>query len=230
VSASEERSAVRRIGRDPDAFEEFYRRHIADLTRFVTRRVNDPHTAADLTAEVFLQVIHSAEGYRGGPGGSRGWLYGIARNVVATAHRDTARRHRHETRIAGHRLLGGDDLLRVEEQIDAARAAAALATELAALPEGERAVLELVSYDGLTVAEAAVALGIRPGTARVRLHRARRLAGRGHPAEPPAGTGAPDIRTPNTRRPDTAQPDTRTPGSRQPDIKTPDTRQPEVST
>jgi RNA polymerase sigma-70 factor (ECF subfamily) len=45
---------------------------------------------------------------------------------------------------------------------------------LQALPDGERAVLELVSVDGFTVAEAAAALGIRPVTARVRLHRARR--------------------------------------------------------
>jgi RNA polymerase sigma-70 factor (ECF subfamily) len=44
---------------------------------------------------------------------------------------------------------------------------------LQALPEGERAVLELVSVDGFTVAEAAAALNIRQVTARVRLHRAR---------------------------------------------------------
>jgi RNA polymerase sigma-70 factor (ECF subfamily) len=34
-------------------------------------------------------------------------------------------------------------------------------------------VLELVAVDGLTVSEAAAALGIRAVTARVRLHRAR---------------------------------------------------------
>jgi DNA-directed RNA polymerase specialized sigma24 family protein len=37
-------------------------------------------------------------------------------------------------------------------------------------------VLELVAIDGLAVKEAAAALGIRPGTARVRLYRARRAA------------------------------------------------------
>ena len=42
------------------------------------------------------------------------------------------------------------------------------------LPEAERAVLELVALDELTVAEAAAAAGVRPVTARVRLHRARR--------------------------------------------------------
>src|SRR5438067_3470319 len=45
---------------------------------------------------------------------------------------------------------------------------------LAGLPPDERAVLELVAIDGLPVKDAAAALGIRHGTARVRLHRARR--------------------------------------------------------
>jgi RNA polymerase sigma-70 factor (ECF subfamily) len=47
-------------------------------------------------------------------------------------------------------------------------------------------VLELVAIDELPVKEAAAALGIRPGTARVRLHRARRAVrdALGRPAVP----------------------------------------------
>jgi RNA polymerase sigma-70 factor, ECF subfamily len=41
------------------------------------------------------------------------------------------------------------------------------------LSSGERAVLELVAIDELSLAEAAAAVGVRPVTARVRLHRAR---------------------------------------------------------
>ena len=60
------------------------------------------------------------------------------------------------------------------ERIDALRRVRELHAALRALPEGERAVLELVSVDGLTVAEAAAALHIRQVAARVRLHRARK--------------------------------------------------------
>ena len=42
------------------------------------------------------------------------------------------------------------------------------------LPPGDREVLRLVEWECLTPAELATALGVRPGTARVRLHRARR--------------------------------------------------------
>ena len=76
--------------------------------------------------------------------------------------------------VAGRRLLGADDVERLTEKIDAFRKVRELHEKIRTLPDSERAVLELVSVDGLTVAEAAVALGIRQGTARVRLHRARR--------------------------------------------------------
>jgi RNA polymerase sigma factor (sigma-70 family) len=165
---------VRSIGTDPAAFTEFYRAHVAEVTRFVTRRVADPQVAADLTAEVFLAVIEAATQYRGSFGGPRTWLYGIARNVIASEFRRSARERGAEQLIAGRRLLDPDDVERLEAQIDAARQVRDLHRELRALPTGERAVLELVSVDGLSVAEAAAALGIRPVTARVRLHRARR--------------------------------------------------------
>ena len=46
---------------------------------------------------------------------------------------------------------------------------------LARLTPGDREVLLLVTWEGLTPAETAIALGIPPGTARSRLHRARAL-------------------------------------------------------
>jgi RNA polymerase sigma factor (sigma-70 family) len=168
---------VRSIGTDPAAFTQFYRAHADEVTRFVVRRVADPQLAADLTAEVFLAVIDAAPRYRGSFGGPRTWLYGIARNVIAAELRRSMRERRAETLVAGHRLLDADDVDRLVEKIDAARQVRELHAALQALPEGERAVLELVSVDGLTVAEAAAALNIRQVTARVRLHRARQALG-----------------------------------------------------
>jgi RNA polymerase sigma factor (sigma-70 family) len=166
---------VRSIGTDPDAFTQFYREHVDEVSRFVARRVSDPQLAADLTAEVFLAVIEAAARYRGSFGGPRTWLYGIARNVIATEFRRSARDRHAESQVAGRRLLDADDVGRLAEKIDALRQVRELHAELQALPEGERAVLELVSVDGLTVAEAAAALNIRQVTARVRLHRARQV-------------------------------------------------------
>ena len=166
--------SVRSVGADPAAFTEFYRAHVDEVTRFVARRVADPQLVADLTADVFLAVIDAAPRYRGSFGGPRTWLYGIARNVIAAQARRYVREQRAESLVAGRRLLDADDVDRLTDKIDALRRVRELHEALQALPEGERAVLELVSVDGLTVAEAAAALNIRQVAARVRLHRARR--------------------------------------------------------
>lgn len=165
---------VTAIGRDPAALEVFYRRHVADVTRFVARRISDPHTVDDLTTEVFLAAIDAAGRYQAGRGSPRAWLLGIARNVVAAEWRRHAGERDKARRAGGHRHLDGDDIVRLEEQIDAQRAARGLHAKLSVLPERLRSVIELVDLDGLSLAEAAAALGIRDGAARVRLHRARR--------------------------------------------------------
>jgi RNA polymerase sigma factor (sigma-70 family) len=170
---SSSRDEIRRIGTDPDAFEAFYRTHVDAVERFVVRRVRDPHRAADLTAEVFLAAIESADGYRPARGKPVAWLYGVARNVLAADRRRHGRELDAAQRFNGRRLLDEDDIVRLEERIDAEAQAGELYLAMNRLSDGERAVLELVSVDGLTVQDAARALGIRPVTARVRLHRAR---------------------------------------------------------
>ncbi|MGW7256084.1 RNA polymerase sigma factor [Streptomyces sp. NPDC054834] len=175
--------------RDPQLFEDFYRRHVDAVTSFVARRVADAHTVADLTAEVFLAVLDSAHTYRPSRGSETAWLYGIARNVVSGEHRRVARETERVRRISGRRLLEGDDISRLEDKLDAESPGRRALAALERLPEGERAVMELIAVDQLTVTEAAAALGIRQVTARVRLHRARkslRTESQRTDAEPPA--------------------------------------------
>jgi RNA polymerase sigma factor (sigma-70 family) len=162
-----------RIADDPAAIEEFYREHVGPVQQFVVRRVADPYLAADLTADVFVAAIEAAPSYRHERAAPAAWLYGVARNVVAAEFRRAARERRAHARVVGRRLLNDDDIERMQARIDAAEQARHLFTALRRLPAGERAVLELVALDELSVGEAASALGLRPVTARVRLHRAR---------------------------------------------------------
>jgi RNA polymerase sigma factor (sigma-70 family) len=162
------------IATNPDALEAFYRRHIDSISRFVARRTDSPHVAADLVADVFVAAMDSAHTYHPARGTEIEWLYGVARNTISADRRREAREKRLENRIAGRRLLDTDDVTRIEERIDAERTARRILDAMAGLPAGERAVLELVVIDQLSVGEAAAVLGIRQGTARVRLHRARR--------------------------------------------------------
>ncbi|HET6938888.1 MAG TPA: RNA polymerase sigma factor [Nocardioides sp.] len=162
-----------RIGRDPDALEAFYRDHVEVVQRFVARRVSDPHLAADLTADVFLAAVDGAATYDSRRGPVVAWLYGVGRNAIAAEARRRARELHAVRRIEGRRLLDGAALSRIEERLDAERESRRLHRAIAALPEADRALLELVSLDGLSIADAARVLGVKPATARVRLHRSR---------------------------------------------------------
>ena len=161
------------IGRDADAFEAFYRQHLPWVRRFVARRVDDPHTAADLTADIFVAVIDGAARYRATSGTPAAWLAGIARNVVADHVRRGVRESRAHTRLSGRALLDESSLERIADRIDGERVTRELYRSLAALPATQRAVVELVAVDGLSLTEAAHVLGISAGNARVRYHRAR---------------------------------------------------------
>jgi RNA polymerase sigma factor (sigma-70 family) len=162
------------IALDPDIFEVFYREHVEGVERFVARRAGDRECAADLTAEIFLAAIDSAHRYRPRLGTPKAWLFGIARVLVAGDARRRDRRRAGEERLRGSALLDEDDAARMDARIDAVAQSRRLYEAMDALPETERAVLELVALDELGLAEAAAAAGIRPVTARVRLHRARR--------------------------------------------------------
>jgi RNA polymerase sigma-70 factor (ECF subfamily) len=168
---------LRWIGTDSDLFEAFYREHVEGLQRFVARRVGDRERAADLTAEIFLAAIDSAHRYRPGRAAPKTWLYGIARVLVANDRRRSGRERASEAGedwVRGSALLDPDDAARIDARIDAAAQSRRLYEAMDCLPDAERAVLELVAIDELTVAEAAAAAGVRSGTARVRLYRARR--------------------------------------------------------
>lgn len=168
---------VRDVGTDPDLFEGFYREHLEEVQHFVARRVDDPHVAADLTADIFVAVIENAQSYDPLLGTQRAWLFGIAKHVVHAEYRRRERHGRAIGRLAGHRVLEADALEHAVERLDAHAQARALREQITFLAPRLRDVLELVAVDQLSVSDAATALGISPNAARVRLHRARRQLG-----------------------------------------------------
>ena len=143
------------IGTDPAAFEALYREHLPFVRSFVARRVHDPHTAADLTADIFVAVIESAHRYRPAARPPVARLAGVARNVVAGHQRSRARELRAVSRLRSRALLDDAAVERIAQRIDAERASRDLNLSQDALPAGRRAVVELVAVDGLSLAEAA---------------------------------------------------------------------------
>lgn len=163
------------IARDAGAFEDFYREHLPSVRTFVARRVDDPLQAADLTADVFVRVLHSASTYRASQGPPRAWVIGIARHVVLDHRRGRVREAAAVRRLQGRQLLDADSSERIVDRIVAERDARSLLASIAELPPSLRAVVELVAVEGLSTTDAAQVLGISAGAARVRYHRGRRI-------------------------------------------------------
>ena len=163
-----------RIAREPDALEAFYRDHVEAVQRFVARRVSDPHLAADLTADVFLAAVDSAASYDARPRPRR-------RLAVRRGPQRHRRRGPPPGPGAARRTPGrGAPPRSTAPPWPGSRSGSTPSASRAGCtarspssPEGDRALLELVSLDGLSIADAARVLGVKPATARVRLHRSR---------------------------------------------------------
>ena len=100
-------------------------------------------------------------------------MFGIAAHVYAAHCEASSRQQDRPARLAGRRDLDQDQVEELLDRVDAERAGRELIATLATLPERDSAVIELVDMAGLTSKEAAAALGLTPGTTRMRLMRAR---------------------------------------------------------
>ena len=160
---------------DAESFACFFRRHVGPITLYAVRRCNDPEDVGDLVAETFLVALQAAGRYVPETDTALPWLFGIARRILAKQRRRQAGTRRLLIKNSNSHLLftsAEDDA--VASAIDAARQGPALEAGLARLSAGEREVIELVAYDGLTPTEVAEALQLSPNAARLRLSRARR--------------------------------------------------------
>ena len=181
----------------PDAFVEVVRRHEVAVHAYLARRAGR-QAADDLLGEVWVRAFGGRAGFDPAHSDARPWLYGIARNVLR-AHWRGAGSGRSGDRAgragrlavgtvgaaAGAGVVGAADRGEAvgvvdpwDDVIDRLDSAAAARTRemvgaVRALPPEEREVLLLVAWEQLTPAQAALVLGIPPGTARSRLHRAR---------------------------------------------------------
>jgi RNA polymerase sigma factor (sigma-70 family) len=154
-------------------FERLYRANVEAVTSYFARRSADPHVVADLTADTFVTAITSFETFDPRKGTARAWVFGIARHVYAAHCEAYGQQQNRLQRLAGRRDLEPDQVEELLDRIDAERAGRDLVTGLDMLPDRERALVELVDLAGLRPKEAAAALGVTPGAARMRLMRAR---------------------------------------------------------
>lgn len=154
--------------RAEDELTLIYQRHAAAVAAYVLRRT-DASDAPDVVAEAFLVAWRRRDIVPDEPE-TLPWLYGVARNVLANQRRGQRRRSQLAERLATMLVDHAVDPPSVEETEEFSRVARALRN----LPADDAEVLRLASWEALSPAEIATVLDLPPGTARQRLHRARR--------------------------------------------------------
>jgi RNA polymerase sigma-70 factor (ECF subfamily) len=151
-------------------WEDVVRDHSARVYRLAYRLTGDHHDAEDLTQEVFVRVFRSLATYT--PGTFEGWMHRITTNLFL----DQVRRRKRVRFDAlapevTERLpdLGPGP----EREFERSNLDTDVRAALAALSPQFRAVVVLADVEGLSYEEVGRTLGIKLGTVRSRLHRAR---------------------------------------------------------
>ncbi len=146
---------------DLAAFEELVRTYQAEVFRFARHLTRDRTAAEDVTQEAFLRAFRFIGGYRGETRFSS-WLLRITRNCAI----DAARKQHYPIvdQDARPERAGAVANAVVRAELDAA---------LASLGTEHRETFLLVEVLGLSHREVADVLGVRVGTVKSRMFRAR---------------------------------------------------------
>src|SRR4051794_5937086 len=141
-------------------FEQIYAEHREAVRAYVRRRAPEA-LVDDVVSETFVVCLRRIDGV---PAEPLPWLYAVAWKTLANERRKRARIANSQVSPVGAPGPVGDGVL---------------ATAFNALNERDREVLRLVAWEGLSLADAASALGCSGVACRVRYHRAKtRLASR----------------------------------------------------
>lgn len=161
---------VELVSGDAEAFGQFYARHEDFVLSVFLRRCGSAEVAADLTAETFARALAGRQAFDVSRGEPRGWLYGIARHVLADSLargrvEDSTRRELSLERL----VLDDEAITRIEELTDDVALAA-----LDGLPQNQRIAVRGRVLGEAEYEELARMLRCSPSVVRQRVSRGLR--------------------------------------------------------
>lgn len=156
-----------------------FRSFAGALTGFMRARTGDSATADDLVQEVFLRVHRGVGELREGERVA-GWVFQIARNVVADHYRRGDGRPERNDHVDLEEHLeravdAGSDLESEGAAIQNRQLGLWLAATIQTLPAAYREALTLVELEGLTQRQAAERLGLSHSGLKSRVQRGRAM-------------------------------------------------------
>lgn len=192
-------------GEAPPTWEAIVAEHSARVYRLAYRLTGNQHDAEDLTQETFIRVFRSLSTYT--PGTFEGWLHRITTNLFLDQVRRRRRIRMDPLGEDAGDVVGPAGLGTPERGFEHANLDQDVQRALDALSPEYRAAVVLCDIEGLSYEEIAVTLGIKLGTVRSRIHRARAQLRESLAHRAPAGAvpgvpgrdGAADVEVPAAR-------------------------------
>ena len=155
---------------EPAALDGLVRRLRPAVYRYCRTRLPDRETAEDVTQEVMIAMIDALQRRRATGHSLRAYVFGIATNKIAMAHRTAYRRREiltDEPPEGQARTAGPAQVAEDRETVGEINAL------LGELPENYRSVILLRDMEELSTLETAQTLDLTEDVVKTRLHRAR---------------------------------------------------------
>jgi RNA polymerase sigma-70 factor (ECF subfamily) len=158
------------LGGDHHAFTILVERHRHSLVNYVTHMTRSRDRAEEIAQDAFVRVYRNARTYDG-KNRFAAWLYRIAMNLVIT---EVRRERRWSVISAALRPFLPASTL-ADDRVERNEICAKVQAALKRLPLIYRAPLVLFEMEEWSYEQIADALGVRPGTVKSRIARAREL-------------------------------------------------------
>jgi RNA polymerase sigma-70 factor (ECF subfamily) len=171
TSADEAAVWARACAGDGAAFAQLFRLHSDRVHRRALSLLAHSHDAEDVAAAAFFELWRRRRSVRVVEGTVLPWLLVTTVNLARNHSRGAGRYRRLIAALPREETpdAEADAVANVQAELLGVRLTEAIGRVSAV----DAALLVLTALDGLTVADAARAVGVKPGTARMRLHRAR---------------------------------------------------------
>lgn len=173
--AETDRELIRRVsGREPEAFEELYRRYSPAAFGLALRVLRQPFLAQEVVHDAFAAVWNAPDAFDPSRGSFRSFLLSLVHHRAVDAVRREERLRDRERRANPPEVPAEDVEEVIVEEASLADRRRAIRDALAALPPEQSEALELMYFRGWTQARIARETGVPLGTVKSRVFAAMR--------------------------------------------------------
>jgi len=170
VSEARDRDLMRRLqAEDEEAFRGLFSRYAPTAKALALRVVRQQQLAEEIVQEAFMAVWRNPGAYQEQRGSVKTWLMGLVHHrAVDAVRREESQRRRAETEASMTAVETIDHAEDLVVQLGVPQEQAAVRSALGDLPQEQRAVLQMMYFDGLSQSQIAEKNGVPLGTVKSR--------------------------------------------------------------